>query len=557
MDHSIFAEISLIIAIAAFVGLIMRLLKQPMIIGYILTGILVGPAVLNIVHSESTFEAFSKIGIALLLFIVGLGINPKMIKELGKVSLVAGTVQILLTSAIGFGVAQMFGYSTQVSMIIGVGLAFSSTIIILKLLSDKKEQSRLYGKIAIGILLVQDVVATIALVVLSASSEGSLELEEFGALALKGLLLALFLGFCSNFIFPRINKLVAGSQEFLFLFALGWGLGIATLFEIAGFSIEVGALFAGVALAPLPYAQEVGARLRPIRDFFVVLFFINIGAQLTLDGASNLIAPILAISFVVIIIKPLIVMITLGFMGYTKNTSMKTGLTMGQISEFSLIFIFLAFQEGFVTQEIITLLTFVALISIAVSTYLIMYSDQIYLFFERNLSMFESRVGKREGALDKYSMVLFGYQKGGSQFIKVFKSLHKKYIVVDYDPEVIDHLSHTNVPYIYGDATDPELLEEVNIEHAKLIVSTVTDHTTNTYLVQYVAEHNSRAVLICHADNPAEASELYRLGATYVLMPHYLGSEKISSFIKRNGFNKAEFKKFREKHLVYLETHGK
>jgi len=244
-------------------------------------------------------------------------------------------------------------------------------------------------------------------------------------------------------------------------------------------------------------------------------------------------------------------------MGYTKNTSLKTGLTMGQISEFSLIFAFLAFQEGFVTQEIVTLLTFVALLSIAVSTYLILYSDQIYLFFERNLALFEGRVGKREGALDKYSMVLFGYQKGGSQFIKVFKSLHKKYVVVDYDPEVIDHLSHTNIPYVYGDATDPELLEEVNIEHAKLIVSTVTDHTTNTYLVQYVSEHNSRAVLICHADNPTEASELYRLGATYVLMPHYLGSEKISSFIKRNGFNKSEFKKFREKHLVYLETHGK
>ncbi len=556
MDHSLFTEISLIIAIAAFVSLIMRLLKQPLIIGYILTGILVGPAILNIVHSESTFEVFSKIGIALLLFIVGLGINPKVVKELGKVSLLVGLIQILLTSALGFVVSQLFGYSAQVSVIIAVALAFSSTIIIIKLLSDKKEQSRLYGKIAIGILLVQDVVATIALLFLSASGEGALALGEFGSLAVKGVLLATLLFVSGNYIFPHITKLVASSQEFLFLFALGWGLGIASLFEIAGFSIEVGALFAGVALASLSYAQEVGARLRPIRDFFVVLFFINIGAQLILEGTGDLLRPIMVISFIVVVVKPLIIMITLGLMGYTKNTSLKAGLTMGQISEFSLIFIFLALQEGLVGQDIVTMLTFVALISIAASTYLMMYSDQIYQFFEGNFAMFEKRKSQHEGPIDKYAMVLFGYQKGGAQFLKVFKSMHKKYVVVDYDPEVIDHLDHSKTNYVYGDATDPELLEEVNIEHAKLIISTITDHSTNVYLVKYVVEHNPRAVLICHADSPAEASELYSLGATYVLMPHFLGSEKIGSFIKRNGFKKSEFNKFREKHLLYLETHS-
>lgn len=557
MDLSLFTEISFVIAIATLVGLVMRLLKQPLIIGYILTGIIVGPALLNIVEAEGAFDVFAKIGIALLLFIVGLGINPKVIKELGKVSLVVGSIQIVLTTLLGFGISLMLGFDTQTSFIIGIALSFSSTIIILKLLSDKKEQSRLYGKIAIGILLVQDIVATLALLVLSAQGNGEgVSVVQFGELALKGLVIATVLIFFSVKVFPHINKIIAGSQEFLFLFALGWGLGVASLFEVAGFSIEVGALFAGVALAPLPYAQEVSAKLRPIRDFFIVLFFISLGAQLNLEGFASQIMPIVILTLAIVIAKPLIITTTLGFMGYTKNTSLKTGITMGQISEFSLIFIILAHADGFVSEEVVTILTFAALISIAVSTYAIMYSDQIYQITEKYLRMFEQRRSEHEGPVANYTMILFGYQKGGSQFLKVFRSMHKKFIVVDYDPEVIDHLDHTKTHHIYGDATDPELLEEVNITKAKLIVSTITDHGTNTYLVKYVKKNNPRAVLICHADSPSEATELYEIGATYVLMPHYLGSEKIGSFIKKNGFNKTEFKKYREKHLLFLESHG-
>jgi len=553
----LFAEISFIIAIATLVGLIMRLLKQPLIIGYILTGILVGPTVFNIVESEGAFDVFAKIGIALLLFIVGLGINPKVIRELGKVSLVVGSIQIVITTVLGFALSLMLGFNAQTSMIIGVALAFSSTIIILKLLSDKKEQSRLYGKIAIGILLVQDIVATLALLVLSAQGSGDgISASQFGSLALKGALLVAILAIFSMKILPSINKLIAGSQEFLFLFALGWGLGVASAFEVAGFSIEVGALFAGIALAPLPYAQEVGAKLRPIRDFFIVLFFISLGAQLDLVGFSSQIVPIVVLSLAIIIAKPLIIMTVLGFLGYTKNTSLKAGLTMGQISEFSLILIILAYEDGFVSNEVVTILTFAALISIAVSTYAMIYSDKIYQATEKYLRLFEKRRNETELKVTNYTMILFGYQKGGEQFLKVFRTMHKKFVVVDYDPEVADHLDNTKTHHIYGDATDPELLEEINITKAKLIVSTVTDHGTNTYLVKYVHENNPGAVLICHADSPEEATDLYEMGATYVLMPHYLGSEKIGSFIKKNGFNKSEFKKYREKHLLYLESHG-
>lgn len=552
-NTNLFSELSVIIAIGTFVGLAMRLMKQPLIISHIITGILVGPAVLNIVKSQETVEVFSKIGIALLLFIVGIGLNPKVIHELGKVSAITGLVQVALTAVIGYGTALLLGYSLGESLAIGVAISFSSTIIILKLLSDKKQQTRLHGKISIGLLLVQDVIATLVLLVTSALSEGTLSIDQFSELALKGGLIATLLALTSIYVLPHIHTVIAGSQEFLFLFALGWGLGIASFFEISGFSIEIGALFAGVSLASTPYAQEISARLRPLRDFFIVLFFIQLGVQLNIEGLTGVIVPVIILSIVVIIIKPVIIMTILGFMEYTKHTSFKAGIAMAQVSEFSLVFALLAFREELLSQEVVTVLTLTALVSIAISSYLIIYTDSLYSHFEKRLRLFERRkVSPDKESRASYQMVLLGFKKGGRQFIKTFQSLDRSFVVVDYDPDVIDHLEHSKLHFLYGDVTDIELLDELGIEKVKLIVSTITDHNTNVFLASHIKEVNPEAVLILHAETAIEATELYANGATYVIMPHYIGSERIGSFIKKNGFKKSEFKKYAEKQLLHL-----
>jgi len=540
-------------------GLIMHILKQPLIIGHIITGIIVGPTLLGIVdvHSEELMEVFSKIGIALLLFIIGLGLNPKVIKDLGKVSIVVGGSQVVITALIGGLLAGVFGYDLVPSLAIGVALAFSSTIIILKLLSDKKEHGRLHGKIAIGVLIVQDLIATLALLAAAALDSEGLTFDKLAGLTLKGGLLGLGLVIASMYIIPRLNKIISESQEFLFLFAIGWGLGIASIFEVNGFSIEIGALLAGVAIAPMAYAQEVSAKLRPLRDFFIVLFFINLGLILNLNSLDGVWLPVLLFSAVAILIKPLIILLTLGFMGYTRNTSFKTAISMAQISEFSLVFMILLHESGRVDDELLTVITLVSIITIAISTYLIIYSDKIFKAVEQHLTLFERRkvhFDQRQAA--NYQMVLFGYNKGGNEFIKVFKTLKKKFVVVDYDPETIDHLEHRGLHYLYGDATDPELLDEIGIDHTKLVVSTITEHEINVFLVTHLQAVNPSAVSIVYADTPEQATQLYDRGATYVMMPHYLGSEKISSFIRRNGFKRSEFKKWREKHLKSLEEHA-
>lgn len=556
--HDVFTELSLIIAIGSGIALVMRILKQPLIIGHILTGILVGPTVFGLVNSAETIEVFSKIGIALLLFIIGLGLNPRVIREVGKVAGLAGLVQIGITAGAGWLMGTIFGFSKTESVVLGVALSFSSTIIILKVLSDKKELSRLYGKITIGVLLIQDILATIALLVFTAQSgQDGFSVSQLLTLLAKGLGIGIPLVLIGSHVLPRLHNLIAGSQEFLFLFSIGWGFGSAALFELAGFSLEVGALFAGVSLATLPYAQEISARLRPLRDFFVVVFFINLGANLSFGEIWKIMPIIIASLGVVLILKPMVTTITMGILGYTKRTSFKTGIALAQISEFSLILATLASSKGKVDDELVATLTIVALITIALSTYAMMFSEGLFKFFDQHFMMFERSRAQYEQKESRkhYELVLFGYQRGGHEFVKVFKALGKRYVVVDYDPEMIDTLEKTGVDYLYGDAGDKELLDELQLEHTKLIVSTITDYETNKLLLKLIEQINPHAVVINHADSVEQAAELYELGASYVMMPHYIGSEKIGAFIKKSGFKKSEFRKFRDKHLAYLQSH--
>jgi Kef-type K+ transport system membrane component KefB len=556
MHAASFTDLSIVIAIGVGISLFMRLIKQPMIIGYVLTGVLVGPAFFHIIQSAESIELFAQFGIALLLLIVGLGLNPRVIKEVGKIAALIGITKVIVATAIGFGVGRLFGYSVLTSLYIGLGLSFSSTIIILKLLSDKKEQTRLYGKISVGFLLVEDLIATLLLIVVSASGNGGISYVHFLSMLIKGGLIVLGLILVRIVLLPRMNKLIANSQEFLFLFAIGWGLGIATLFSWAGFSLEIGALSAGVALASLPYAQEIASRLKPLRDFFIVLFFVSLGSHLILQNVIAIMPKALILSAIVLVCNPIIVMTVMGLSGYTKKTSFKAGIAGAQISEFSFILLLLANKQGQISTEVLSLITLVALITIAVSTYIIIYADPLYNLFERYLSMFERhKVHSDHDRGEKFELVLFGYQKGGREFLRVFQQLKRSHIVVDYDPSVIDILENNHDRYIYGDATDLELLNEIHLVHAKLVVSMITDFVTNQFLNNWLAANNPHAVYICTADTIEQAAELYSLGAAYVMLPHYIGSEKIGAFIKKSGLKKSEFKRYREKHLAYLQTH--
>lgn len=556
MDN-IFAGLSIIIAVGAVVALLMRAIKQPLLIGHIFTGIIVGPVAFNVLDNPNSLQVFGDIGIALLLFIIGLGMNPSVIKEVGKASAVTGVAEVGLVTVFGWLILHSLGLSNHQAAFVAFGLGINSTIVALKLLGDKKELGRLYGKLTIGTSLVEDVVAAVALLLVASAKDGRLfSAGPLVALAFKGALVGLAMYIVSKELLPRIQKIVASDQELLFLTSIAIGLGSAALFAKIGFSMEVGALAAGVLLASRPYAQEVAARLRPLRDFFVIVFFIALGTELTFNNFSAIFWPFVIGTLVVVVLKPTIIMASLGFLGYTKRTSFMTAATLSQVSEFSIIFVILAAQKGLISHQTVSLLTFIALASIAISTYLVTYSDKVFGYLKDHLDMFERK--KAEGEKlpsERNDLVLFGYQRGGHEFINLFKKLKMSYVVIDYDPEVVDLIEQRKINYLYGDATDVELLEEAGVEHAKMVVSTIPDVQVNLFLVHFVRKKNPRIILIMHADDPFEAAKLYEAGASYVILPHYIGSEKVSEFIGKSGFSKSAFRKQRIRHLDYLEKH--
>lgn len=549
----VFTQLSLIILIVLAVSFIIRLLKQPLIIAYIISGIIVGPYFLGILPGIEAVYTFSEIGIALLLFIVGLHLTPRVIKEVGKISLITGLGQIFFTAVIGYFIATMLGFAPITALYIAIALTFSSTIIILKLLSDKGDLDNLYGKISIGFLLVQDFVAILALIVISSFSTGENFLSTIGLTLLKGVGLVAVLAPISIFVLPKFQKFFAKSQEFLFIFSIAWGLGLASLFYFAGLSIEVGALIAGVLLSVSPYHLEMSSRLKPLRDFFIISFFLLLGAQIAISNIGSLIIPSIVFSLLIIIGNPLIVMALMGLEGFTKKTSFFAGLTVAQIGEFSLIVIALGARVGHISNEILSLITLTSLITIGICTFLVLYSKKIYSFISKYLSIFEKkRIREKRDISKNTDAVLFGYNRIGFGILSSLKKIKKNYLVVDFNPAVISDLKKLGIPSVYGDVDDDSLLRELPLKKLKLAISTIPDFETNELLIKTIKTENPETIIIVRAHTIEDAMGLYKEGADYVLTPHFLGGEYLANMLKEIKTDEEGYKKEREKHIKML-----
>jgi Kef-type K+ transport system membrane component KefB/voltage-gated potassium channel Kch len=557
MVESLFIELSLILVIAIAIAFIVKILRQPLIISYILTGIIAGPYFLDLLHSKSDLTTLSELGVALLLFMVGLHLNPRMVKDIGFSALIIGLGQIILTFIGGFAISYLFGFEILTSVYIGIGLAFSSTIIILKLLSDKGDSQSLYGRIAIGVLIVQDIVAIIALMAISSLSNPAGALSSLvWETVLMGLGLIVVLILISIYFLPTIMKTIAKSQELLLLFAIGWSLALASLFHYLNFSLEIGALLAGVTLSLSPYRYEISSKLRPIRDFFLLIFFILLGSQIIFQNLSKFIWPIIVLSVFVLIGKPIIIFLLTSVLGYTKRTTFLSGVSLAQISEFSFILIGLGVAVGHLPSEILPFITLVGVITIAVSTYGIQYSTKLYPIFSPLLTLIEKKEKiepvDSETKTKEYDVILFGYNRIGYDLLQSIKAIKKKVLVVDFNPDTIELLSKMKIPHIYGDASDTELLSELNLEKVKMTISTIPEPEINLLLINKIKERNKKATIITISHQLEEAEKLYHTGASYVIIPHFLGGHHTSTLIEKHGLSKTAFEKEKALHLKSL-----
>lgn len=551
---TIFVELSLILVLATAIAGLMRLLKQPLIMGYILTGFLIGPLALGFVESTETVQVFSEFGIAILLFIVGIHLSPHVVKEVGKVAILAGIGQIVITSLFGFILAKFLLFSNVESIYIALALTFSSTIIVLKIISDKKDIERLYAKIAIGILLVQDIAAVIALVLAATISNGESVLTTLLSLLIKGILLSFVLIIVALKILPKLSDFFAKSQEFLFLFALGWGFGLASFFAYVGFSIEIGALIAGVALSFSPYAAEISSRLKPLRDFFIIMFFVFLGAQMNFDSLQTYFMPVVLFIGLVLLIKPFIIIGLMGILGYNKKTSFFSGASLAQISEFSLILVLVGISSNHVDNTILSLVTMIALATIAFSTYFLKYIEKTYPLIAKYLTIFERKKPKKEyDILSSYEVVLFGCNRVGYDFLHLFKRLGQSFLVVDFDPEVIADLRKEGLNARYGDAEDADFIEDLNLKEAKMVISTIPDFDTNMFLTAKIGGEKAKTNLITISYNIDEALKLYENGADFVILPHFVGGHFAAMLAEKHWLHIDRFKHERKKQIEYLE----
>lgn len=555
--QSIFFELTIVIFLAATLSVLFRFLKQPSILAFIITGVIVGPLGPFQFQSHDLMEALASIGITLLLFMIGLELKLSELKSVGKIALVAGSAQMFFTTLTGFLISNFLGFSGLTSLYVGMALAFSSTIVIIKLLSDKRDLKSLYGKITVGILLVQDLVAIFVLIILStlnSTPTASISIFDLILVVLKVVVIFGWVVLLSKTVLPKILNVIARSSESLFLFSLAWAFGLSALVSspFIGFSIEIGGLLAGIALASTIESYQIITKVKPLRDFFLTIFFVTLGMGIVLSNISEIIVPVIVLSVFVLLISPLIVMAILGFMKYKKRTSFFAGVALAQISEFSLIMVFLGNKIGHIDQVIVSIITFVGVITFVFSTYFISYSNLLYKVFLPYLDWFERKITKDEKKEEELHdhIVLIGANRMGEGILEALLKKKEKVIVVDFDPDIIQKLNRRRIKTFFGDITDPEIQDAINLEKASLIISTVTD-AEDTLLLLKLLKHVKGPKVIVAAFEKLDAKDFYREGADYVIMPHIAGGNHLAKLlIEENHLKLIEEYKIREKSYI-------
>ncbi|MFH5822606.1 cation:proton antiporter [Georgenia sp. AZ-5] len=546
-EESTFITVALVLLVAAAVGAVASRLRQPLIVAFIAAGVLVGPAALGWVEESSGVVILAELGIAVLLFLVGLKLDVQLIRTTGAVAVVTGLGQVVFTSLIGYWIGILLGLAPLPAVYVAVALTFSSTIIIVKLLSDKRELDTLHGRIAVGFLIVQDIVVVLAMIALTAfaAEDGRPLGLSIALVVVKGVLFLGSVAVASRWVLPRLFGGLAGSHELLVLAALAWAVALAALGDVLGFSREVGAFLGGVSLASTPYREAIGSRLVTLRDFLLLFFFIDLGSRLDLAGTGYQIGPALVLSAFVLIGNPFIVMVLMGIMGYRKRVGFLAGLTVAQISEFSLILAALGLTLGHIDVDTVGLITLVGLITIGLSTYLIIYSHPLYRVLADRLTIFERRHHLRTETTQPprtADVVVFGGGRHGGRLAHQLREAGHHVLVVDHNPAALTALHEGDVDVLYGDAEEPELIRELPLRDARCVVSTIPDRGVATALLHSLRAAGYDGPVVVTASTEMDAELLDAAGAHHVLQPHAVAARDSLALVLRN----LERKGFRE-----------
>jgi len=508
---NMFNELAVLLFAAILAAIVAVRLRQPMIIAFIIMGILVGPVGLNVIRSTEQLSLLAEMGLALLLFVVGLKLDLHEIQSMGSVALATGLGKIVFTGVIGFALALSLKMNVITALYVAAALVFSSTILIVKLLSDKRETDSLHGRISIGYLIVEDVIVVLVMIGLSAFTVTTNlnPVIQILLIILKGLGLLLGVWAVSRFVFPRILPAMARSTELLVLFGIAWALVLAVISDVMGFNKEVGAFIAGLSLASTMYRDMISAKLATVRDFLLLFFFLELGSHLDLRDFGGQINAAIPLSLLVLLGKPLIVMGILGVMRYGKRTGFLAGLTSAQISEFSLILIATGVSAGHVGNKALSLVTLVLMISMSIDIHLIIHAHTLYKRLAPYLGVFERRDKHQENAgsltpeMQNKGVILVGLGGYGNSIGSELINRGRTILGVDFDPQAVTLWRSKGERAIFGDAKDPDFSHALPLSSARWVVSSLRDSDLNTGIIQTLRDAGYEGYFACATDNPS------------------------------------------------------
>ncbi|MFH1445044.1 MAG: cation:proton antiporter [Nanoarchaeota archaeon] len=533
-------DIGVIIVIATIFAYLARGLKQPVIVAYVLAGVLIGPIGLGLITDAENITILAELGIAFLLFAIGLEIDFKKLKGVGISVLIGTSIQVASTFFIGYLLASMFlGMNSLISTYIGLLLAFSSTMIVAKLLSDKNEIKTLHGRIMIGILIIQDVIVIMVLPLLG-SFAVALSPELMIITALKGVGLFALALLLNHFVFMRVLDTAAKTHEVLFLTAIAVCFVFIGLSSLLGFSIVIGAFIGGLALAKFPYNVEIVGETHSLRDFFSVIFFTSLGMQLNLSIISTMFVPFILILFCVVVLKPAILSLTYLLIGYGGRISSMIGSGLGQASEFSFIIAAQGLVLGHLGADIYSLIVSIVVVSMLLTPYTMKFRNRIYhsLSFIKMPSLEKYTMPKMIHKIEskptrkmKNHVVVFGCDIMGGKIVEFLIKKKYKFTVADHNPETVKKLRESKINCLYGDADSEELLKVIGLFDAKLLISTIPDSNLASFVIRKARRFNPKINILARAHTTEDSEKLYKAGADYVVMPDLVSGEKIINLL--------------------------
>lgn len=553
--ENVFVQLAVILTLASVLGYVASRFNLPLITAYLTGGLLIAAIQLFDVKTSQALSFLPEIGIAFVLFLVGMELDLREVRNLGRPIILAGALQIIITSIAGYSLASLLGFAPLESWYLGIGLSFSSTIVVIKMLIDKKDLSSLYGKLSIGILLLEDLVAVILLLGLTTSTSifnlGLTQAFPIITLLIKGIAVFFTVWLLNRFFLPKLFRAISASAELLFLTALAWCFIYVSFALFLGFSVVIGAFLAGIALASSPYHFHIQGKIKPLREFFSTLFFVYLGTQVNFGDLGRIYPAIFIFTLYALIIKPILFLLILGSFGFRKHTMFQTALNLSQISEFSLILLLVGLKLGAASSAALSTIALTGVLSIIISSIMISNSSKLFLALSKIVGFFERKnehhyLEKTDGKAQKDHVVVIGAHRVGGEIVRFLKKEKIPQIVIDFNPKQVESLSRDGIHVIYGDMLDPEILDTLGLSEAKLIISTAPDVSDNKYLLEEIKNRRLSLPVVVRAETADDAKKLYKAGADFVIIPEVLAGDFLAEKLKEH-LSKGEFFKDRSK----------